>query len=71
MLPIKIDSYEQMTVQGAVRTGVPQFIAFRESLEGTKPFPAQTRILLEFVRRNCLTLEDLLALANRDRKVQP
>ena len=67
----KVDSYETMAICAAVRTGVPQFTAFREALEGKRGFSAQTRLALEFFRRGYLTTDDLSALADRDRKVAP
>ena len=71
MIPLKIDCYEQMAVQSAVRTGEIQFVALRDSIAGKKPFNAQTRLLLELVRRGRITADDLQVLASRDRKVQP
>jgi len=65
------DTYEQMAIQSAARTGHPQLSAFRAALEGRSQFSAQIRVLLQYVRRGHLTLDDLKALAERDRKAAP
>lgn len=70
MANLKIDPYEVLTIIGTARTGPVQFEALRAALEGKRPFAAQIRLLLELVRRGRLTADDLVALANRDRRVQ-
>ena len=69
MHKLTIDPYETLTILGTARSGPVQFAALRDGIEGRKPLSAQVRILLELVRRGRLTADDLLELANRDRKV--
>ena len=65
---LKIDPYEVLTILGTARTGPVQYEALRAGLAGEKKLNAQLRLVFELVRRGRLKGEDLVALANRERR---
>ena len=64
----KLDTYQNLEILAAARSGARELRGVKEALAGKRPFGAQVRLLLELAARGHVDLAHLLA---SHRKVQP